>query len=72
MPELGLTDVMPTGGAKDVRVFRRYMSNCEQLAVCGLFDANAVTVLRPGEQAYEAGASAVTESKSQGGRDDGD
>src|ERR1035438_8771628 len=59
MPELGLTGVMPTGGAKDVRVFRRCMSNCEQLAVRGLFDADAVVALRPGEEAYEAGASAA-------------
>src|ERR1039458_4460880 len=56
MPELGLIDVMPTGGAKDVRVFRRCMSNCEQLAVRGLFDADAVVALRPGGEASEAGS----------------
>ena len=64
MPELGLADVMPTGGAKDVRVFRRYMSNCEQLAVRGLFDPDAVVALRPGEEASEAGSFAAAEMQS--------
>ena len=60
---IGPDDVMPTGGAKDVRAFRRRMSNCEQLAVCGLFDADAVIALRPGEEASEAGGSLPRRAK---------
>jgi hypothetical protein len=39
------------------------MSNCEQLAVCGLFDADAVIALRPGEEASEAGGSLPRRAK---------